>query len=372
MIPVFKPSYDNKEIEAVTEVLKSGWIGLGPKTKEFEEKFADYIGVKYAVAVNSCTAALHLALVTLGVEKLEVITTPMTFISTNHAIRYVNAIPVFADIYPDTLNINPGSIVNAVTPTTKAIIVVHYGGHACDMDVINQIAKHHNLLVVEDAAHGCGGEYKGRKIGSLGDIGCFSFHAVKNLATGDGGMITTNNEDVYKKLQKLRWLGITKGTWQRDHANAGYSWYYDVEELGYKYHMNDITAALGIVQLEKLDDMNNRRRDITAMYNKAFADVDWIETPTVMDYAKTACHNYVIKVDDRNALNVFLKDRGISTGVHYIPSNHYEMYKNCQGETPVCEEIWTRLLTLPLFPDLTDSEVNMIAETVKEFRNEKK
>jgi len=367
MISVFKPSYNDKEIRAVTEVLKSGWIGLGPKTAEFEEKFADYIGVKYAVAVNSCTAALHLALIALGAKGLEVITTPMTFISTNHAILYSGGKPVFADIYPDTLNINPESISTAVTPATKAIIVVHYGGHPCDMDVINEIARNHNLFVIEDAAHGCGGEYRSRKIGSLGDIGCFSFHAVKNLATGDGGMITTNNRDIYKRLQKLRWMGISKDTWQRDHANIGYSWYYDVEEVGYKCHMNDITAALGIVQLKKLNNMNDKRRAIATRYDEGFADVDWIETPVVMDYAKTARHNYVIKVDNRNALNAFLKDKGISTGVHYIPSNHYRMYKNCRGETPVCEKVWTRLLTLPLFPDLTDSEIDMIVGTIKDF-----
>jgi len=368
MIPVFRPSYDEREAEAVAKVLESGWVGLGPKTEEFECKFAKYIGVKYAVGVNSCTAALHLALTVIGVGRFHVVTTPMTFISTNHTIRYAGGIPVFADIYKDTLNINPVSILKCIMPSTKAIIVVHYGGHACEMDVVGNMAKEHNLAIIEDAAHGCGGEYKGKKIGSLGDIGCFSFHAVKNLATGDGGMITTNSKKVYNKLRKLRWMGISKGTWDREDTYKGYSWYYDVDEIGFKYHMNDITAAIGLVQLTKLDDMNDRRRDIAALYNEAFAEVEWVERPTVDRHVKTSQHNYVIKIYDRNSLHSFLKDKGISTGVHYIPSNHYPMYSKCQYETPVCESIWTSLLTLPLFPDMTDVEVNEVIDAVKSFK----
>lgn len=368
MIPVFKPSYGEEELEALKEPFKTGWIGLGPKTKEFEKKFAEYIGVKYAVATNSCTAALHLAMKVMRVEDYEVITTPLTFISTNHAIVYNNGIPVFADIYPDTLNISPDEIENLITNRTRAIVAVHYGGHPCDMDLINEIAKKHNLVVIEDAAHGCGGEYKGRKIGSLGDIACFSFHAVKNLATADGGMITTNDPAIYTSLLKLRWLGISKDTWAREDKDRKYSWYYNIEEVGYKYHMNDINAALGLVQLKKLDRMNDRRREITEKYNNKFSDLDWIETPIVKSYAKSACHNYVIKVEERDRLNIYLQEKGISTGVHYIPNNHYQMYKNCRGETPVCEEVWAKLLTLPLFPDLTDPEVDMIVEMVRRFK----
>ncbi len=368
MIPVFRPSYDDREAEAVAAVLKSGWVGLGPKVEEFERKFARYIGVKYAVAVNSCTAALHLALKVTDVSLHEVITTPMTFVATNHAIRYAGGIPVFADIYCDTLNIDPDSIERCITPSTRVIVAVHYGGHACEMDAIDCLSKKHNLTVIEDAAHGCGGEYKGKKIGSLGDIGCFSFHAVKNLATGDGGMVTTNDKKVCDKLRKLRWMGISKGTWDRDSKNGGYSWYYDVDEIGFKYYMNDITAAIGIVQLSKLDEMNDVRRNVAALYNEAFADVDWIETSTVDRHVKTSQHNYVIKVDDRNGLHSFLKSSGISSGVHYIPSNHYAMYKDCNYPTPVCESVWVRLITLPMFPDMTAGEIDKVIDTVKSFR----
>lgn len=368
MIPVFRPSYGNEELEALKEPFESGWIGLGPKTKEFEQKFADYIGVKYAVATNSCTASLHLAMKVLEIEDSEVITTPMTFVSTNHAILYNEGIPVFCDIETDTMNIDANLIEEMISDKTKAIVTVHYGGHSCEMDSIREIAGKHNVAIIEDVAHGCGGEYKGEKLGSIGDIGCFSFHAVKNLATGDGGMVTTDDAEIYGKLLKLRWLGITKDTWAREDKDKKYSWYYNVENVGFKCHMNDIAACLGLVQLKKLDKMNDRRRKISEKYSKTFADLDWIETPLVKSYAKSACHNYVVKVKERDRLNQYLQEQGISTGVHYIPNNHYQMYKSCRGETPVCEELWTKLLTLPLYPDLSDEQVDMIIEKVKGFQ----
>lgn len=369
MIPVFRPSYGKEELEALKEPFETGWIGLGPKVAEFERKFADYIGVDYAVAVNSCTSALHLAMIVMGVAKREVITTPMTFVATNHAILHARGIPVFADIYPDTLNINPESIAKLVTDRTKAIVAVHYGGHPCDMDAINAIADRHKLAVIEDVAHGCGGDYKGMKMGSLGDIGCFSFNAVKNLATGDGGMITTNDPDVYDRLLKLRWSGISKDTWLRgDHA-AGYSWQYNVEELGYKYQMNDITAAIGLVQLDKLDGMNCKRHDLFKRYGRRFAGMRSIETPTLMRYARSSFHNYVIKSADRDKLHIHLKNCGVSTGVHYIPSNRYPMYAHYRGDTPVCDRVWQTLLTLPLFPDLQPHEVDFIADEIIRFNS---
>lgn len=367
-IPVFRPSYDAREINAITRVLKSGWIGLGPKTQEFEKRFAGYIGVRYAVGVNSCTAALHLALKVCNVEGKEVITTPMTFVSTNHAILYNNGIPVFADIYPDTLNIRPESIKGNVTAKTKAIICVHYGGHACDMDPILEIAKRHKLFVIEDAAHACGSEYKGKKIGGLGKLGCFSFHAVKNLATGDGGMITTNDKMLYERLIKLRWLGITKDTWSRGKGKI-YSWYYDVEELGFKYHMNDLQAALGLAQLYKLEKLNKRRSMLAGIYDKKLSGIADLELPVVKEYTKSARHNYVIKTGCRDSLNAFLKKFGISTGVHYIPNNIYEMYKGYCGETPVCNKVWKRVLTLPFYPDMSNKDIAYVIKYIRRFFN---
>jgi perosamine synthetase len=371
MIPVFKPSYDHQELEALREPFESGWIGLGPKTKEFEERFAAFLGIPYAVGVNSATAALHLALKVADVEGAEVITTPMTFISTNHAILYCNGVPVFADIEPDTLNIDPDDVERKVTSRTKAIVVVHYGGHACNMDRILGIARKHGLRVIEDAAHACGGQYRGRMLGTLGDFGCFSFHAVKNLATGDGGMITTREAEADARLRRLRWLGISKGTWDRVEGK-GYSWEYNVEELGFKCHMNDITAAIGLVQLSKLEHTNARRRYLAERYTRLLADVDWIETPVEKEYTRSAWHNYVIKVADpadRDPLMEHLKARGISTGMHYIPNHLYEMYRPYVKEPlPVAETVWKRLITLPLFPDLTDEQQDHIVASIKNYR----
>jgi len=367
MIPVFKPSFGEEELEALKEPFQTGWIGLGPKTREFEKGFAEYIGTKFAVAVNSGTAALHLSLMVLEVKEMEVVTTPMTFISTNHAILYNGGIPVFTDIESDTLNINFTEIKKNITGKTKAILVVHYGGHACDMDPILELAKERNIRVVEDASHGCGGEYKGQKLGSIGDIACFSFHAVKNLSTGEGGMITTDDPELYGRLLKLRWMGISKDTWSREEKDKKYSWYYNVEEVGFKYHMNDIPAAIGLVQLKKLDKMNQRRKEITGLYNQGLKGFSWLEIPMVKSYAVSSHHNYVIKTEKRDQLNIYLQEKGISTGVHYIPNNHYDMYRSFRGDTPVSDSVWKKLLTLPLFPDLKDEAVDFIIHEIKEF-----
>jgi perosamine synthetase len=367
MIPVFKPSFGDEELEALREPFRTGWIGLGPKTREFEEAFARYIGTRFAVGLNSGTAALHLALKVLEIEETEVITTPLTFVSTNHAILYNGGIPVFADIEPETLNIDPAEIRKNITPKTKAIVVVHYGGHACDMDPILEMAKERNIRVIEDAAHGCGGEYKGQKLGSLGDLACFSFHAVKNMSTGEGGMITTDDSALYGRLMKLRWMGISKDTWSREEKDKKYSWYYDVEEVGFKYHMNDIPAAIGLVQLKKLNRMNERRREIAEKYSQGLKGLKWLETPAVKPYAKPSHHNYVIKVEKRDQLNIYLQEKGVSTGVHYIPNNHYKMYHAFRGQTPISDNVWKKLLTLPLFPDLKEEEVDLVVHEIKEF-----
>ena len=368
MIPVFKPKMNKKEIlPELEKIFDSGWIGLGPKTAEFEKRFADYIGAKYAVGVNSATAALHLANYVLEIkEGDEVIVPSMTFVSTALAPLYSGATPVFADIEKDTLCIDPEDIEKKITPKTKAIIPVHYGGHACKIDEIMEIAKKHNLWVIEDTSHGCGGKYKGVMLGSIGVMGCFSFHAVKNLSTGDGGMITTNDENLYKELKKLRWVGIDKGTWDRS-AKKGYSWQYSVDKLGFKYHMNDITAVIGLAQLKVLEEHNSIRRRYAKKYDKAFKDVKWIETPVEKDYAYSAWHNYVVKVPARNELNEYLRAKGISTGVHYMPLHLHPIYKNIKADVPVAEQIWKKIVLLPMFPSLTDEQVDYIINSVKEF-----
>jgi len=364
-IPVFRPSMNQEEIDAVADVIKSGWIGLGPKTEIFEKKFANFIGTKFAIGLNSGTAALHLAVRALGINSGEVIVPAITFISTAFAACYNNAKPVFADVCEDTLNIDVEDIKKKITPDTRAIIPVHFGGHPAEMDEINEIAVEHNLKVIEDAAHACGASYKGKKAGSLADIGCFSFHAIKNLATGDSGMITTNDEKINEIVCKLRWCGISKGTFER--VKKRYSWYYEVDDVGYKYHMNDIMAAIALVQLKKLKKTNKRRREITKIYNENFQKLDWIEIPVEKKYVKSSNHNYVIKVVKRDEFMDFLGKNGISTSVHYMPLHLHPVFKNIKTDVPVAEKVWKKLITLPLYPDMTDEEVEKIIKVVKSF-----
>ncbi|HOI53794.1 MAG TPA: DegT/DnrJ/EryC1/StrS family aminotransferase [Phycisphaerae bacterium] len=370
MIPVFRPSYGQEEFDAVREVMSSGWVGLGPKTREFEEKFQAYLGSGYASALNSGTAALHLAMLMADIKGREVITTPMTFVSTNHAILYSGGIPVFADIEPDTCNIDADCVEKLITKKTRAIVVVHYGGHACRMDKIMRLARKHKLLVIEDCAHAAGGEFKGKKLGTFGDFACFSFHAVKNLATGEGGMLVCRRKADYQHATRLRWLGISKDTWSRE-TKVKYSWYYFVEEVGWKAHLNDIPSAIGIVQLRRLDQTNAARRERAERYGRELADLDWMTLPVVQPNTAPAWHNYVIKTEHRDGLNAWLAQRGIATGVHYIPNNHYPMYKRCKGKTPVCEKVWATLLTLPLFPDLTADEQSQVIAEIRAYGRDK-
>lgn len=380
-VPLFRPSLGEEELEALRPVFASGWIGLGPRTQQFEEEIARYLGVRYAVGLNSATAALHLALATLGVgEGDEVLLPSLTFVSTAHAVRYTGATPVFVDVDGETLNIDPRDLDRKATPRSKAVIAVHYGGDPCDMGAVLEVARRRGLLVVEDAAHAMGTEVdaRGRKAGSLGDAGCFSFHAVKNLATGDGGMLVTDREDVWRRARRLRWMGIDKDTWDRTEdaeekarsgvrRYAGYHWYYEVAELGFKCHMNDITAAIGLSQLAKLDAANERRRAIRSRYDLAFAGLPGLRTPVPQPFP-SASHNYVVRLDRRDDLNVFLRDRRIASGVHYLPVHLQPYYRDrYSADVPVTEEVWKRLLTLPMYPDLSEEDLLRVVAAVREF-----
>ena len=365
MIPVFRPSITQEEIDAVTEVLKSGWIGLGPKTEEFEKEFAKFIGTKYAIGLNSATAGLHLAVKVLDISSGEIIVPAITFVTTAFAASYNNATPVFADVYEDTLNIDVDDIRRKITDKTKAIIPVHFGGHPADMDEINEIAKEHKLKVIEDAAHACGATYRGRNAGTLGDMAVFSFHAVKNIGTGDGGAITTNDEAAYERLKKLRWCGINKSTFER--SGKSYSWYYEVDEIGWKFHMNDIIAALASVQLKRLEETNRRRREIAKMYKDGLSGLGWLELPVERNYVKSSFHNFVIKVEKRDEFMEFLGKKGVSTGVHYMPLYMHPVFKGMKSDAPVADKVWKRLVTLPLYPDMTNKDVKMAIDAIKEF-----
>ncbi|BAF60755.1 predicted pyridoxal phosphate-dependent enzyme [Pelotomaculum thermopropionicum SI] len=370
-IPVLKPAYDQEEIDAVAEVLSSGWVGLGPKTMEFEEAFADYIGCDYAIALNSGTAALHLAACALQLKADdEVIVTPITFVSTVHAIGYVGATPVFGDVEPDTLNLDVQDVEKKITAKTKAVFCVHYAGHPCDMDALHKLCDAKGIYLVEDAAHACGAEYKGVKIGSISELTCFSFHAVKNLACGEGGAITCNSDWFARYFREMRWLGITKDTFSRTVNEKVYAWQYWVDKLGFKCHMHDISAAIGLVQLRKLEKNNAKRRQIVQRYQDAFADLDWLERPVEKEYAKSSWHLYVVKVPNgqiRDRLIRHLKEHNIAPGVHYYPINLHPYYKNIKAEVPVANQIWKRIISLPLFPDLTNDDQERVIQAIYDF-----
>lgn len=371
-IPVLQPSIGQEEIDAVTEVMRSGWLGLGPKTEQFESAFAAFVGTRYMVALNSGTAALHLALKVLNIGPGdEVIVPPMTFISTIHAVSYVGAEPVFADVEPDTMNISVEDIARKITPKTKAIIVVHLAGHPVDLDAINQLARDKGIKVIEDAAHACGAEYKGKKIGSHGNLTCFSYHAVKNLTCGEGGSITCNEDWAMRRIKELRWVGISKDTWIRSSNEQVYAWQYFVDQVGFKYHMSDMQAAIGLVQLKKLDQLNGRRREVAAWYSERFKAIDWLELPQEKSYARSAWHLYQVKLPDeasRDRMIGYLKDHNIAPGVHYYPCHLQPSYIRHRAEVPVSDQVWKRILTLPIHPNLSDDDLERITTCVQQFK----
>lgn len=371
-LPYGKQWLEEDDIEAVVNVLKSDYLTTGPTIARFEQKVANYVGAKYAVAFSNGTAALHGACFAAGIgEGDEVITTPITFAASANCVRYEGGTVVFADIDEDTYNIDPIEIEKKITPQTKAIIPVHFTGQPVQLDEIHAIAKKHNLIVIEDAAHAIGAEYKGQKIGALSDMTMFSFHPVKHVTTGEGGIITTNNEDYFKKLVQFRSHGITRDV-ENMTQNDG-PWYYDMQFLGYNYRMTDIQAALGISQMDKLDNFVERRREIVQMYDEAFKDNEYLITPKQLLEGNSSWHLYVIQLnlDKINATRkeVFeaLMARNIGVNVHYIPVHTLPYYKKLgykEGSMPKAEALYETIITLPLFPKMTNEDVNDVVITV--------
>ena len=376
-IPFCLPYITNEELVAVIKTLKSGWITTGPKVKEFEKEFAKFLEAKYAVAVNSCTAALHLALEAIGLkEGDEVITTPMTFAATAEVIRYFKAKPIFVDIQPDTMNIDPQKILEYLETNhskVKAIIPVHYAGHPCDMDSIMEIAKNFNLKVIEDAAHAFPAKYNGKMIGTIGDITCFSFYATKNITTAEGGMATTKNQEWASRMQIMSLHGINRDAWKR-YSKEG-SWYYEIIAPGYKYNLTDIAAAIGIMQLKKANIFWERRKQIASMYNEAFKDLEEIEIPYVAKNVEHSWHLYVIKLNldmltiDRNRFIEELKQKGIGTSVHFIPLHIHPYYRETYGfhpqDYPIAYNVYQKIISLPIYPKMSDEDVEKVIEAVK-------
>ncbi|MEM9849879.1 MAG: DegT/DnrJ/EryC1/StrS family aminotransferase [Bacteroidota bacterium] len=367
-IQVFKPYIRPSSMEAVQEVLSSGWIGLGPKTKQFEHDFLSYLGVAethYAVGLNSNTSGLHIALDLAGVQSGdEVCTVALTFVSTNHVILYKQATPVFVDVDQRTANMCPTDLERKITDRTKAIIVVHLSGYPADMERINALARKHNITVIEDCAHATGGRYpNGRKIGDSDNICVFSFQAVKNLPVGDGGMLTTPKEDFYNKAKKLRWLGIDKDTFSRSKHKGSYSWEYSVPYVGYKYHMTDINAAIGIEQLKFLDEDNARRAAIAATYRTQLQNVAGVTHYQYADHTLSSFHFYPILVENRKALIDHLRTHDIYPGVHYKRNDQYDNYETT--DLPCTAIIDQKTLTLPIHVTLEDEAVQKVIDTVK-------
>ncbi len=373
IIPYGKQWIDASDIKAVVEVLKSGWLTQGPKVEEFEKAVAKYCNAKFGVAFSSGTAALHAAYFVLGIKKGdEVITTPLTFAATANAVVYCGGKPVFADIKPDTLNIDPAKIEEKINPKTKAIAIVDFAGQPADFDAIKKIADKHSLPLVEDAAHALGSEYKGKKVGSLADLTVLSFHPVKTITTGEGGMVLTNNEDLYLKMKIFRHHGIVK-------KPENGPWYYEIEELGYNYRLSDIHCALGLSQFKKINKFIAKRREIVKKYNTAFKNTNEIITPFEEKFAKTAWHIYVIQLDlnklkkTRKEIFEMLAQKGIKCQVHYMPVHLHPFYKKNfeykKGDFPVAENYYNRAITLPLFPKMTNQEVDYVIKTVKEIIN---
>jgi len=367
------PMIEDAEVAEVVSVLQSGWLGTGPKVSAFEKAFATYKGADYAVALNSCTAALHLSILAAGIGPGdEVITTPLTFCATVNAIIHAGAVPVLADIDPTSMNIDPGEVAKKITPKTKAILPVHFAGRPCDMDALCQIAKSHNLKIIEDCAHAIETEYRGRKAGTFGDFGCFSFYVTKNVATGEGGMVVTASKEDAARIKMLALHGMSKDAWKR-FGDEGYK-HYQVLECGFKYNMMDLQAAIGIHQLQRVESSWYRRQEIWHRYNEAFADLPITLPAQVEPDTRHAYHLYTIHLDKRRCgmgRDSFLDEMtalNIGVGVHYmsIPEHPYYQQKiGCRPEDyPHAMRIGRQTVSLPLSPKLSDSDSEDVISAV--------
>jgi perosamine synthetase len=372
-IPFSRPHIGEEEIAAVVETLRSGWLTTGPKTHEFQQAFAQAIGAVQAIAVNSCTAALHLALDALELPRdAEVITSTLTFTATAATIIHAGARPVLVDVTPDTLNIDPREVARKITHRTRAIVPVHFAGHPAAMDELLEIARQHGLRVIEDAAHALPASYRGRVVGTIGDVTAFSFYATKNLTTGEGGMLTTADSELADRVWSRRLHGMSWDAWRR---YSGGGWRYDVSYPGFKYNMTDIAAAIGLVQLQRLPALHQRRREIATLYSALLSDVPELRLPTTRPDVEHAWHLYVVRLRPqrlrltRDSLIEILKEKGIGTSVHFIPVHLHSYFRKALGVTeedfPVASMAAETMFSLPLFTLMSDDDVAYVADTLR-------
>lgn len=372
-LPFALPDVDEGELGRIAEVLRSGWVTTGPKTKQFEAEFAAAVGARHAIAVNSCTAAMHLALEAIGLQRGdEVITTPYTFAATAEVVRYFDARPVLVDVDERTLNLRPDLLEDAVTARTRAIIPVHIAGLPAKMDDILAIARRHGLKVIEDAAHAFPTRYKGRTIGSIGDFTCFSFYATKTITTGEGGMICTGDDEWAERCRVMALHGISKDAWKRYTAEG--SWYYEIIAPGYKYNMTDIAAAVGLAQLAKAERMWARRRAIARHYDEAFRALPELQRPADRDDCQHAWHLYMLRLNldllqvDRARFVEEMKRRHVGTSVHFIPLHLHPYYRETYGyqpeDFPVAYREYLREVSLPIYSKMSDQDVEHVIDAV--------
>jgi perosamine synthetase len=368
-IPVFRPDITEEEIAAVAETLRSQWIGNGPRTAEFERQFAEFIGARFAVSTGTGTAALQAAMAGLGLAAGDEIILPaFTWVSAFQVIRELGGTPVFADIEPNYLTIDPEDIARLITPRTRGIVAVHHGGQLADLNTLRELASAHGLWLLEDAAHACGAFYFGRRAGSGGTIACFSFNAMKNLTTGDGGMVTTDDADLAERVRVYRSLGIDRDTYTRyrkDHPGA--AWVYDVVSEGQRVHMNDIAAAIGLVQLKRLDQMNGKRGCLVERYLEGFSDLPGLHPVLQRPGTHPSHHMFTVRVPNRDRFIDAMREREISIGVHYIPIHEFSVAQPYRRTLPVTEKIWKAVATLPLYAAMTISEQDRVIGAVREI-----
>lgn len=367
-IPYGHQTIEEEDIQAVVEVLRSDYLTTGPAIEAFEKTVAEYVGAKYAVAVSNGTAALHVACLAAGIgEGDEVITAPITFAASANCVLYCGGTPVFADIDPVTYNIDPVDIERKITSKTKAIIPVHFAGQPCDMDSIYKIAKKYNLMVIEDGAHALGAVYKGKRVGSISDMTTFSFHPVKPITTGEGGMVVTSDEKLYERLKLFRSHGITRDEkWMTQKEG---DWYYEQLELGFNYRMTDIQAALGNSQMKKLDSFLKRRNEIAQRYNEAFRGRSELIVPEQLEGTNSGWHLYVIQILNEKRKEMFdsLRKAGIGVNVHYLPVYHHPYYRRHGYEDVYCpnaEALYKNMMSLPIYPGMTEEMQEFVIEKI--------